>query len=95
MHAPTQRKDLFTLSNFLALRLIPEPFGSLDMSQTSSLAYDPGTYDSLPDYEWSEQFDVDKFARVIENYNDNLWALMKEAICGKLGIPITVNGCKF
>ena len=65
------------------------------MHQTASLAYDPGTYDDLPTYEWNVCFDIDNFAEFIEDYNDQLWDHMKVAICGKLGIPHRLIGCKW
>jgi len=67
---------------------------SLDMNQTASLAYDTETYDDFPNYDWNENFDIDGFARTIENYNENIWTSVKDAICGKLGINSRRSGCK-
>lgn len=67
---------------------------SLDMGSTASLVYDPETYDDFPAYMWDARFDVDQFARTIEEYNADLWATVKVAICGKLGIPFQIGGCK-
>ena len=68
---------------------------SLDMNDTASLAYDPELYDDMPTYEWNETFNPDYFAREITMHNNNLWASVKGAISGKLGIPVQMSGCKF
>ena len=65
------------------------------MLETASLVYDPETYDDFPTYEWNARFNIDDFARIIEEHNDDLWAHMKLAICGKLGIPFRMGGCKW
>ena len=90
----TQRKYFFILSMVMAPATNSDVFGSLDMNQTASLAYDPDNYDHIPNYNWNPHFDLDKFAQIIDVYNDNLWRYVKRAICGKLGIPNTMGGCK-
>lgn len=62
-------------------------------SQTS-MAYDPETYDDIPTYVWDEDFRIDDFERTIESYNNCLWAKVRKAICGKLGIPTRMTGCE-
>ena len=66
----------------------------LDMQMTTSLMYDPDTYDDIPTYQWDERFSIDSFARTIDRYNDELWYTVRRAICGKLGIPFKHGGCK-
>jgi len=65
------------------------------MAATASLTYDPDTYDDVPTYEWNQKFNPGSFSRVIQVYNDELWQMVKEAICEKLGItPARTGGCK-
>ena len=63
-------------------------------SQTSSMAYDPETYDDIPTYVWDANFRIDDFERTIESYNNRLWSNVRTAICGKLGINTRVSGCE-
>lgn len=69
-------------------------FCSLDMNQTASLAYDSDTYDDFPNYKWDERFNVDIFAENIDTHNIELWAKVKEAICGKLNTAGRWVGCE-
>ncbi|KAL6719081.1 hypothetical protein ACLMJK_003316 [Lecanora helva] len=98
MHAglPDGRRGLGNLEIFMrhceAWRLHSRGDATLDMNETATLAYDPETYDDFPVYEWNSSFSVDSFARLIHEYNSNLWSYMKVAICGKLGIPFQMGG---
>lgn len=78
-----------------AWRLHARGEATLDLpdSQTS-IAYDADTYDHIPTYVWDEEFRIHELEGAIEHYNNILWANVRAAICGKLGIPTRVNGCE-
>ena len=63
-------------------------------ANTTSLSYDPRTYDDSPDYSWDEDFSIDDLETEIKTANDRLWDNVKKAICYKLGIPFTSAGCE-
>ncbi|CAF9940224.1 MAG: hypothetical protein ALECFALPRED_008485 [Alectoria fallacina] len=94
---PDGRRGLGNFEIFMrhceAWRLHARGEATLDIldSQTS-MAYDPETYDDIPTYVWDEDFRIDDFERTIESYNNGLWANVRKAICGKLGIPTRING---
>lgn len=96
---PDGRRGLGNFEIFMrhceAWRLHARGEATLDIldSQTS-MAYDPETYDDIPTYVWDEDFRIDDFERTIESYNNGLWANVRKAICGKLGIPTRINGCE-
>jgi len=65
------------------------------MTETASLVYDPDTYDDIPTYDWNERFDPANFSITINIHNNALWQVVREAICGKLGIvPTPMDGCE-
>ena len=66
--------------------------GGLDSS--TSMSYDPETYDDFPGYVWDENFRIDDLEQTIEMCNNRLWGRVQIAICGKLGIPVRRTGCK-
>lgn len=61
---------------------------------TTSMEYDAETYDDIPYYQWDENFRTGDLESSIELYNNILWAKVRAAICGKLGIPTRNNGCE-
>ena len=63
-------------------------------ANTTSLAYDPRTYNDFPDYPWDEHFSIDALETEIERDNNKLWSNVKKAICYKLGIHFTSVGCE-
>ena len=66
----------------------------LGPANSTSLAYDPKTYDDCPDYLWNEDFDIEELEADIESYNNDLWRNVQKAICHKLGIPFRSTGCE-
>ena len=62
--------------------------------RATSIAYDPATYDDIPDYVWNETFTVDHLEGLIESHNNKLWENVRTAICDKLGIPFSPTGCE-
>ena len=63
-------------------------------TSTTSLVYDPKTYDDSPHYIWDENFSIDALETEIEANNNRLWDKVKKAICYKLGLPFTSVGCE-
>ena len=61
---------------------------------STSLAYDPRTYDDFPDYLWDQDFTIDDLENQIELSNNELWGNVKRAICYKLGISFSSAGCE-
>ena len=61
---------------------------------STSMTYDPETYDDFPDYVWDETFRIDDLERTIEGCNNDLWSDVQTAICEKLGIPLRTTGCE-
>ena len=64
------------------------------MDQTAALSYDPSSYDDIPTYVWNQNFDTRRFEDTIEQCNNDIWSLLKGAICDKLGVPARMSGCK-
>ena len=68
---------------------------TLDLPEfQASVVYDADTYDDIPTYVWDENFSANELENAILRYNDNLWTLVRESICAKLGIPARMTGCK-
>ena len=96
---PDGRRGLGNFEIFMrhceAWRLHTRGEATLDVLKSqSSMGYDPESYDHIPSYDWDEDFRIDDFARTIEACNNTLWYDVRIAICGKLGMPITMNGCE-
>ena len=96
---PDGRRGLGSFEIFMrhceALRLHFRGEATLDgLGNSTSMTYDPITYDDIPTYVWDEDFRIDDFEQTIEWYNNILWANVQTAICGKLGIPTRATGCK-
>ena len=64
------------------------------MRQTASLAYDPESYDHMPEYAWDKSFNIDVFVEAIDQSNCNLWINLRRDICQKLGVSTHTRGCK-
>ena len=64
------------------------------LDKSSSMGYDPDTYDDFPNYVCDENFRIDNLERTIESCNNGLWGSVQMAICGKLGIPFRPTGCE-
>ena len=66
----------------------------VDLSRPASMDYDGDLYDNLPTYEWNEKFTIKKLEDKIEHCNNGLWAIVKKAVCKKLGIATRTSGCE-
>ena len=96
---PDGRRGLGNFEIFMrhceAWRLHARGEATLDRYSQSSMLYDLESYDDNPTYVWDEGFRTDDFERTIESYNHaSLWADVRIAICGKLGIPTRMSGCE-
>ena len=96
---PEGRRGLGNFAIFMrhceAWRLHTVGEATLDgLDKSSSIGYDPDTYDDFPSYVWDENFRIDNLERTIESCNNGLWGSVQMAICGKLGIPFRPTGCE-